>query len=273
MPQESRFALGDADVRDAAVLLSSDRIATFLRITGNERDAIELHQQMLNVSAVLMPVTALVEIALRNAACERLRAMFGAPDWLRNPPPPFAWRGEEQDALRRAVRQGQRAAYAKLAQSDKRALDNAAFPNGVPAGTSHEDRAKARQRQIPVNQGQVIAQLTLMFWKRLFSSDYEAALWRRSLKRIFPNKALSRADIAQRLEDIYQTRNRIAHHEPVYGARLARTIEAVDFICRNFGAVGAEGVTVLMKLQEEPRQSLQREADLLAAMLSRFSFA
>lgn len=263
--------LSDQEILLAASLLSSERLAAFVRITGTERDAYELHQQMMAVAAALMPVTGLIEIALRNAICDRLRGMFGTPDWLNSPPAPFVWRGEESSSLTRATRQGQRAEYAKKSNADKKALDAVAYPNGVPANASHEHRAKRRQQAIQINAGQQIAQLTIHFWKRLFSSDYEATLWDRSLKRLFPNKKLSRADVAIQLEAIYQARNRIAHHEPLYGARLYKALTAIDFIALNYGEKQPNPDGIIAKMISEQRQTLQQEADKLAGMLAAFN--
>ena len=87
-------SLSDQEILRAASLLSSDRLAAFVKITGTERAAFEVHQQMMTVAAALMPVTGLIEIALRNAICDRLGQMFGVPNWnygdtpLNSPLPP-----------------------------------------------------------------------------------------------------------------------------------------------------------------------------------------
>lgn len=263
--------LSDQEIAQVASWLSSERLAAFVRVAGTDRDAFELHQQMMDVAGALMPVVGVIEITLRNAICDRLRQHFGTPDWLNNPPAPFVWRGEELDALRRAVRQGQRAEYAKKSNPEKRALDALAFPQGVPPNLSHEDRSKARQRVIPITTGQQIAQLTILFWKRLFSADYEATLWARSLKHLFPNKALGRGQIAVELEALYQARNRIAHHEPLYGARLSQTLGAIDFLTHNFETRIAGPEALLAKTVEPARERLQEEADKLVLMLSRYN--
>lgn len=263
--------LSDQEIALVASWLSSERLAAFIKISGTERDAFELHQQMMAVAGALMPVIGLIEIALRNAICDRLRQHFDVPDWLNHPPAPFAWRGEEAHSLKRAVRQGQRAEYAKLTNADKRALDAVAFPLGVPADVSHEDRSKTRQKAIRLTQGQQIAQLTILFWKRLFSNDYEATLWARSLKRLFPNKSLTRGQIAAELEHVYQARNRIAHHEPLYGRRLDNTLLAIDFLAQNFETRTPGPDAVLAKAIDVERERLQVEADKLKVMLERFN--
>ena len=249
--------LQDDEIPKIGSYLSSERLAAFHAIAGSDRDAIELHQKVLNVGAALAPVVALIEIAIRNTVSEKLRTAFGTPDWLRNPPPPFAWGSEQSSAIRTAVKHAQRAAYAKLSNIDKRALEQIAYADGIPAGLTHEERVKGRQRAISVGHGQVIAQLTLYFWKRLFSEDYEETLWKRSLKSVFPNKTLSRTQIADVLETIYQARNRIAHHEPIYDARLTRLLEAIDFTCQNFDVRRPSVDTPLAKLVAPFRERLE----------------
>lgn len=254
----------------ATALLSSERVDALKRITGSEKDAIELHHEMLLVSAALMPLAALLEIAIRNAVCDQLRSLFGAPNWLTSPPPPFVWRGEESDSLRRATRHAQRAMYAKKSQREKRALDDVAFPQGLPPNLSHEQRAKERQKAISITQGQLIAQLSLFFWKRLFSSDYQATLWDRSLKRIFPDKTVRRPIVAGHLEAVYQARNRIAHHEPLYGTRLADALAALEFLKTELFK-GTEASSALRNLCKPHEEHLRTTAEELARRISQYS--
>jgi hypothetical protein len=260
----------DSQVEQIVNLLSEQRLAALVRITGNDRDAVRLHQQMMLIGAAIMPITGLFEISLRNAVCTELREMFGTSDWLNNPPPPFIWRGEELKSLKVAIRHARRAEYSKMAHSEKKALDIKAFPLGVPNGESHEQRSKERQKAIEVSEGQQIAQLTILFWKRLFSSDYHSTLWKRSLKKIFPNKALSRADVAVQLEVIYQARNRIAHHEPLYGSRLNQVMESIDFVALNFRQKQPSPDAILYKMIQLQRASLHFEAQKLDKMLAMF---
>ncbi|WP_050783660.1 hypothetical protein [Methylobacterium nodulans] len=257
-------------MRKIASLISHERLATFVAIAGTDRDAIELHRLAMALNGSLSPVLGVIEVALRNATCERLRATFGVPDWLTNPPPPFAWHGEERNAIRRATGQAQRAVYTKKSSADKKALDAIAFPGGVPAGLSHEARSKARQRAIQPTFGQVIAQLTLYFWKRLLSADYDATLWQRSLKRMFPDKSLSRGVVAAQLEVLYQARNRIAHHEPIYGARLAKILQAIEFVAQRFESNHPDPNGILAQMLASYMPGLQHDAQVLEALIARF---
>ncbi|TWG87950.1 Abi-like protein [Cupriavidus gilardii J11] len=258
--------LNDEELAAVSALLSSERLSTFERLAGSNRGAIALHQEMLRLAAALMTVTAVVEIALRNAVCDQLTEHFGTADWLRNPPERFVWGGEERQKIRRAEKSARQAAYAKLTQEQKRSLDAVAYENqgGVaPPGTPDDEQSKARQAAIQVPMGQVVAQLTMYFWKRLFSPDYEQSLWRPALKRVFPHKAITRPEVARHLEAIYQCRNRIAHHEPVYGRRLRETEAAFDFVARHLGVRGIDGATPLEKLLQPEMAELHDRAEAM----------
>lgn len=196
--------------------------------------------------------------------------MLAVPDWLLNPPSSFSWRGEEQDAIKRAIKHAQRAAYTKMNASEKKPLDEIAFQGVIPVGISHENRVKRRQAVINITLGQIIAQLTMYFWKRLFSSDYEARLWSRSLKRLFPDKNLKRSDVAEQLEVIYQARNRLARHKPIYGVRLRKVVTAIDFVADRFGAADPNGMTVLAQMLEPHRPALNEQVKAFQAAIDRF---
>jgi hypothetical protein len=255
--------LSDEALAAVTLLLSGERLGTFLAIAGSPRPAIALHQQTLQVAGSLMSVTAIVEIALRNSVCDHLTGHFGTGDWLRNPPVPFIWREQEKTRIGEAIASAQRAAYTKLDAAQKRAIDERVFRKGVPVELSLQRHSKIRQRSLSVSNGQLIAQLTLFFWKRLFSAEYESALWQPVLKRVFPDKSLRRADVAAQLERIYQTRNRIAHHEPVYGYRLGDTLEAIEFIVTRLGQRTASAATPLAQLLANEWRLLSTQADEL----------
>lgn len=260
----------DHDIASISAFLSSERLATFQAITGSTKEAILLHQQMLQFGTTLMSVTAVIEIAIRNAICERITALLGGGGWLRTPPAPFSWEPSERSKIGMAEASARKAAYAKMPQGIKKSLDPVAFPHGIPPGNTHEEISKARQKAIVVADGQVIAQLTMAFWKRLFSTEYEHALWNRSLKHIFPDKQLKRAHVAVQFEEIYQARNRIAHHEPIYDKRLERVLLAVEFVVEKFGAADATNITPLAKLLHDDLQVLVAEAKALEAKIDTF---
>lgn len=259
---------------EITVFLSPERIATFQAITGTEADALVVHNRTLGVAAALMPAIAMVEIVLRNAVCEQLRPFVGtsAGNWLLDPPAhKLKWHDDELKKLEDAVRHAQRVAYGKLTNPQKTALDARAFPQGLPAGIKRKKRVKKRQEHIQVGTGQVIAQLTLGFWKGLFATEYEAALWKPVLRKLFPNKQVTRVLVAGHLEVLYEARNRIAHHEPIMNARLQSVIDSLDWVIMNFGEATPTKDSVLGHLTEEFVVAAYAQRDSLVALLGRYS--
>ncbi len=265
--------LSDDDVATLTVLLAPERLASLKQLTGSARLAIELHQETLRLGSALMNVTATIEIALRNALCENLSSHFGTPHWFLQPPPPFRWKESERNRIPKALDDARRAAYSNLTQSEKAALDVLAYPNGRPPNVSHLQRAKARRQKITVSEGKIIAEMTLHFWKKLYGPEYEQDLWRPSLKRTFPNKRIKRADVAVHLENIYQSRNRLAHHEPVLRKRFTDTVESIRFIASHLNSMHPTDETALarliandLKLVTERGQSLHERLDSFRVM-------
>lgn len=242
------MSLPSDEVATVVRLLSPERLSALKALTGSDDDAITLHQETLRLGAALMHVTATVEIALRNAVCENLSHHFSVPKWLTQTPVAFQWRDPERKKIEFAVDSARRAEYSKLSQADKAALDLLAYPNGRPPNTSHLKRSKDRRKRINISEGKVIAELTLYFWKRLYGPEYDQSLWRTTLKRTFPYKKLTRAEIAVHLEQIYQSRNRLAHHEPVLHKRFNDTMTSIEFVIQRLEAAAPSSDMPLAKL-------------------------
>ena len=223
------------DLAALAVMLSPPRLSNLEQLSGSTATAIELHQETLRLGSALMTVIGTLEIALRNHVCENLAGYFGQPWWMTNPPHPFQWREMEKKKIAQALDNARRSEYAKLTQSEKAHLDTLAFPNGRPSGMLHRNKVKARRDHIQVSEGKVVAEITFHFWKRIYSPDYDHSLWRTTLKKTFPNRKLKRAEIADKLEHVYQARNRLAHHEPVLHRRFDDTVAAIQFISERLG--------------------------------------
>jgi hypothetical protein len=92
--------------------------------------------------------------------------------------------------------------------------------------------------------GKVVAELTFGFWVDLCSKRNKNIVWvHRKLFGAFPNTALTRDQIHQRLKMVQSLRNRISHHEPVltsskvlYAAKtsmltVAELLEPVEWVC------------------------------------------
>lgn len=216
--------------------ISAERLQTYQNHTDQRKKAIALHNHTLQLGTSLMAMIALLELSLRNITNQILIEDFGDHEWLLPGHTTLPLKPFECKAISTAYSHAQKAAYSKLSYQEKTALDTQAYPNGIPLNTKHRTIVKKRQAIFTPSHGQVISQTTLSFWKRLYSGEYVSTLWKPSLKKVFPNKSLSRSEISTALETIYATRNRVAHHEPVYGQRLEKTMDAVRFIRDSIGA-------------------------------------
>lgn len=270
MGGQKSMAIEPGDIAALTRFLSPERLQALRTLTGSAESAIELHQDTLRVGSALMHVTATVEIALRNAVCENLGHYFGVPNWLTQTPVSFQWREPERKKIKLALDSARRAEYSKLSQADKAALDALAYPDGRPPNTSHRKRVKDRRKRIVVTEGKVIAEMTLYFWKRLYGPEYDQTLWRTTLKRTFPYKRLKRAEIAIQLEQIYQSRNRLAHQEPVLHKRFHDTVAAVEFVLENLEANTPSSDTPLAKLLQNDLAAVIAKADALHSRLDAY---
>lgn len=220
---------------EAVDFISAERLATYEKFVDDRKKAVALHNHTLQLGSSLMAMIALMELALRNSSNQRLIADFGRDQWLLPAQPTLPLLEREKKTISLAHKYAQRAAYAKLSYKQKAYLDAFAFPSGLPTGISHKHKTDKRQALFVVSHGQVISQTTFSFWKRLYSSEYQEELWKPSLKKVFPNKKLKRSDVSKALETIYSVRNRVAHHEPVYGKRLVEVMSALNFIRKALG--------------------------------------
>lgn len=258
----------DTDVADSVRFLSIERLATFQAITGSTAEAISLHHQTLRVGAQLMMVTAVIEVALRNAVCEKLKSYYTQPNWLVVPPAQLVWQSPESTKIKEAQKHARRAVYAKMSQAQKRHLDTLVFPAGVPADAlaggklAHLRLVAERQKRITITRGQIVAQLTFFFWKRMYSKEYENMLWK-PLKTLFLDRSLKRTHVATQLERLYQSRNRAAHHEPIFGRRLQETLDAIEFFLDHFDGKDANGVSHISRLLAEDFALLKTSAAAL----------
>jgi hypothetical protein len=82
----------------------------------------------------------------------------------------------------------------------------------------------------------VIADLKFAFWVSMFTGRHDRRLWRPYIKLEFPNTPAGmsveaiRARIYAVADEVRQLRNRIAHHEPIFGLDLIAGYEAIEEI-------------------------------------------
>ena len=77
-------------------------------MVASDIDAIELHQAAMQLNVALVAVTALTEIALRNAVHSHLSRTLGTEDWLRNPPEFVIWQDVETCSRRNGLNENAR---------------------------------------------------------------------------------------------------------------------------------------------------------------------
>ncbi|MGL1921663.1 MAG: hypothetical protein OCD03_11625 [Hyphomicrobiales bacterium] len=229
-------------------LISEERLRLLVGLTGSIKDAVNIHQEIIKLGTSLMGITGVIELAIRNSVNDCLSEHFNKSDWFLEPINNFELSPKEKKSVLMADSHARRAKYAKLVQSDKRALSELAFPSGIPDNIRKDTLLKNQLKQISVSDGKIIAELTMNFWKGLYSSRHEDLLWKTSLKKTFPNRSISRANVAEKLEIIYQTRNRLAHLEPVYGWRMDRVLGAIEFVVNNLKNKSECNITGLEKI-------------------------
>ncbi len=168
--------------------LSAPRLARYERSSGGDVDAaLDLYLWNARVSAAFFESLHLLEVGLRNTMHDELQ------NWV--------------------VQQSSSAAglpwyVDPFVPLTRRARDKIAEARG---------RVRADGRaELP---GRVVAELSFGFWWSLLAEHYNRHLWSPCLRFAFPGAR--RARLHGDLGTLLRLRNRIAHHEPVYGRDLA----------------------------------------------------
>lgn len=100
---------------------------------------------------------------------------------------------------------------------------------GLDRGFPEQIRgAKERLRRLAqtADTPHIVAELPFGFWTTLLSRRLEHSLWSRGLRRAFPRVqrisgiSPARPIVADRFDYLRTFRNRIAHHEPIFGRAL-----------------------------------------------------
>ncbi|GGN88765.1 hypothetical protein [Nocardia rhizosphaerihabitans] len=213
--------------------LSVPRLAPYLaEVGGDPAHALALYHWNLQLGSAFQEVLAVVEVVVRNAIDERLRAWnvtrgtdpAGLPystDWTLRPAPPLS------GLLRTAL---------------------------GPA-TEHAKRAKAsrepghKRLHAPISHDDVLAQLSFSVWKKLLppaapGNAGRQKLWSNALVQAFPQQGGPVANqslrtpienlVYDRMERLVSLRNRVAHMESLLQvnvpARLSDSLSLLAYI-------------------------------------------
>jgi len=165
---------------------------------GDPSAGLQLYQWNIAVSGALHEAISQLEVLLRNALDEQLRRYHGK------------------------VHSGGGDWYADLAvplQADLRSQVAVA-------------RGRARKGGRPEVHGKVIAELTFGFWRYLLDARHQATLWAPALRHAFPHlRPRVRSQVYDRVERLHRLRNRVAHHEPLYGLPLEQAWRELVEVC------------------------------------------
>ncbi|MFD0517611.1 Abi family protein [Paractinoplanes durhamensis] len=180
--------------------ISPERLGPYVAASGGDiSEALNLYVWNAEMTAALATTIGHVEIVLRNAVHENLKAWstrcFAEPRWYLDVGHVLQSRATDdvRIARRRVVRDGSRAETAGL----------------------------------------VVAELSLGFWRYLLANHYDRTLWRTTLHEVFPGR--SRRVVRDAVEVLHLSRNRMAHHEPMFNRPIAdihaTAMELVGWIC------------------------------------------
>jgi hypothetical protein len=218
------------------------------------------------LGSALLAVISVIEIAMRNRLHAQIANDFGSKTWLTDNPLTVSLMPRDIKLIKDAIKQAQRDKYSKLTNGQKRQLDLRAYPQGVPTNIKQSTLLKGRQQTIRIAEGDIVANTTIYFWKRFFAPEYEPKLWKRSVKKVFPNKSLRRADVSVHVEQLYKTRNRLAHHEPIFGDKLRRASDSVDFMLWNFDSRRPSDDAPLKLFAERPYNHFKKRTHEFQAL-------
>jgi hypothetical protein len=200
--------------------VSSDRLTPYrVMCSGDLNAAVALYEWNATVSGALWVDIGHAEVLIRNAMHDQLTewcaGLFGESRWYLNPGRILTFRHAADIA----------AARGRLKRSGK-----------------------------PATAGRIVAELNFGFWRYLMASHYELSLWRPCLYKSFPGQG-KRRQLYDKLTDLHDARNRVAHHEPIYRSQLSKLHEDL--------------LTVIEWINPALRQWVQRRSTVQAILAQR----
>lgn len=177
--------------------VTPDRFGRYLfACKGNEGAALALYESNLLISKSFYPLLSMFEVALRNRLNDALSNYFGNSAWLIDEKSKFM-------------------SHPSLAQKF-------IAKNQVEAAEQ-----KLLQKNVSIR-SQLITELSLAFWVRLFQADHFKLLKAEPLKSFqhIP-KSTNRDTVHRLLKSVLDFRNRIYHNEPICFGMDSRTNETI----------------------------------------------
>lgn len=187
--------MDDGSLLGLEALLGEPRLKRYLdRYDGNRTYALRLYRWNLAAASAFWGPISVLEVATRNSIHHLLVERTGQGDW---------WNDTS----------------VRLCDNERYAIDSAI------------STLQRRGCEEP-NSDQVVAATSFGLWVGLTGPgiardrllSYETTLWQPRLQNAFPHRGNARRKyIHSKLNGIRFLRNRIAHHEPIYGAPLSGT--------------------------------------------------
>lgn len=210
---------------DIKLQLSRPRFTKYSNLAlGNEQKAIRLYRwNCLLCQGIYWPLQSF-EIATRNAVSRVLYEKYG-PEWHYSDKMSRVLSPEDAGRLTEAVRR----------------------------------QGKERRTRRP-HVDAVVASLSMGFWVSMLTGRYDVPFgWPQRLKTAFPFLPTShnRQMVHQRLDDLRDLRNRVAHHEPILhldlSAKYAELLEIIGWISADMKWWVSHTCTFQHVLAERPR--------------------
>lgn len=192
----SRFT--DIEITTISAVISRPRLSRYLTAESeNTRRALALYRWNAQISAAFMFPLQMCEVSTRNGIIGGVERVYG-PNWHTSP-------------------------------AFERSLPNPFGPPSGPRPFSPQAELKRARRGMSAA-GKVVAELKFAFWIAMLTSRHDGRLWTPWIKTEFPEFGTSPpSDCRNRLhvemEEIRKLRNRIAHHEPIFGRDLVADYE------------------------------------------------
>ncbi|WP_425964216.1 hypothetical protein [Rhizobium nepotum] len=185
-------------------LIPPERLAPYHALAGGDKElGLKLYAWNSALSQALYTPLQALEVTLRNAIGNRLRATHGTQWYNLNPGPALHY--PLPDMLLKA-------------------------------------RTALGKRGIMADHGRIVAELNWGFWTGILAKRYEP-LWRSDLRHVFQSAGpLTRNAVFMPLDDLRRLRNRIAHHEPILNRNIMADYAAVLDLIRLISPTSADWV-------------------------------
>jgi hypothetical protein len=179
----------DPEIDAISAVISQPRLSRYLAAMGGDRRrALALYRWNAQIAAALMFPLHICEVSTRNGIVGAIERTYGQ-NWHVAP----------------------------------------AFERSLPY---HQQGELKRARHGMQTAGKVVAELKFSFWSAMLTSRHDGRLWNPFIQLEFPNFGVKPATTCRNqlhisLEDIRRLRNRIAHHEPIFGRDLTAEFERI----------------------------------------------